>query len=189
MASLRTPFKWGIFLSSYIPLFLILALKHYSVKVVFPTRLFGHHLSQYAGLKIPALTIFWLILSVIAYWLLKLVFRVRLAREPIPKKITRVSSRNDAVTNYLLVYIFPFVVLDYTQVVNWIAFIAIFIVIGIIQVRSSHLYVNPVLGLKGYNIYEAETADERMLLLTPQRIHGETSISAVELSRGVYIEV
>jgi len=189
MASLRTPFKWGIFLSSYIPLFLILAPKHYSSKVIVPPSLFGQHLGPLVGLKIPALTIFWLMLSTVAYGLLKLVFRVRLSREPIPKKITRVSSRNDAVTNYLLVYIFPFVVLDYSQVVNWIAFIAIFLVIGIIQVRSNHLYVNPLLGLKGYNIYEAETEDERMLLLTPQRIHGETSISAVELSRGVYIEV
>lgn len=189
MASIRTPFKWGIFLSSYIPLFVILAVKHYSVKTTVPSSILGVTQIPYSGVKIPLLTIFWAILCLVSYALLKLVFRVRLTREPSPKRILTANSRNDAITSYILVYIFPFVVLDYTQMVNWFAFVALFIVIGIIQVRSSHLYVNPILGLRGYNIYEAETEDERMLLLIDEQIHSTTSVSAVELSRGVYIAV
>ena len=179
MARIRSTFKWGIFLSSYIPLYLILAYKHFDVKA---TLSFG------GGIKFPVLTAFWLALAVLSLFALALVFSVRKSKESEPRHIKAATNRNDAVTNYILVYIFPFVVLDLSQFVNWIAFIVFFIVIGIIQVRSNHLYVNPILALVGYNIYDVNTENQKMTLLINGRIDDSpTHISTVELSNGVHI--
>jgi hypothetical protein len=179
MARIRSLFKWGIFLSSYIPLYLILSYKHFDVQPPIPFV---------DGIKLPVLTIFWLVLALLSLAALTLVFNVRKSKEAEPRHIKEATNRNDAVTSYLLVYIFPFVVLDLSQSVNWIAFIVFFIVIGIIQVRSNHLYVNPILALIGYNIYDVNTENQKMTLLINGRIDDSpTHVSTVELSNGVHI--
>jgi len=185
MARIRSGFKWGIFLSSYVPLYLILAYKHHNALVEIPTWIpvIGQN-------SVPLLTFFWVVLSFISLLILVLVLQVRKSKEPEPKNIQEATNRNDAVTNYILVYIFPFVVLDLSQIVNWVAFVAFFLVIGVIQVRSNHLYVNPILALAGYNLYDVNTENENMTLLMHGYIDNKPAqISAVKLSHGVYIAV
>ena len=185
MGRIRPSFKWGIFFSSYIPLYLILAYKHRSVTASTPQTL-----PSVGELSVPILSVFWVSLAVISMVALREVFKERRSKEPEPKNIVEAKNRNDAITNYILVYVFPFVVLDLSQTANWVAFIGFFLVIGFIQVRSNHLYVNPVLGLLGYNIYEADTEDEHMTLLIDSRLDDNpTNVSAVKLSYGVYIAV
>jgi len=183
MARIRSTFKWGIFFSSYIPLYLILAYKHFEVQVSPPLAM-----PAIGGLEIPVLTITWLLLTILSIVALALVFHVRKSKEAEPRYIKEATNRNDAVTNYLLVYIFPFVVLDLSQIENWILFIVFFFVIGIIQVRSNYLYVNPILGVVGYNIYDVKTEDKNMTLLINKRIDDcPRHVSTVELSNGVHI--
>ncbi|MDF9748302.1 hypothetical protein [Natrinema salsiterrestre] len=185
MARIRSLFKWGIFLSSFIPLYLILSYKHIGVQASTPSNI-----PFVGGAEVPILTVFWLVLSMVSLTALGLVLNVRKSKEPEPKNVIDATNRNEAVTSYILVYIFPFVVLDLSQVVNWIAFIIFFAVIGIIQVRSNHLYVNPILALAGYNIYDVSTEDEEMTLLVNGRIDDRPAeVSAVKLSYGVYIAV
>lgn len=171
MGRVRSVFKWGIFLSSYVPLFLILSYKHASFQYTIPTWI-----PLISGLEFPILTAFWLTLSVISLLILYFIFDIRKSEEPEPKNIESVTNRNDAITNYILVYIFPFVVLDLSQLVNWVAFIGFFLVIGIIQVRSNNLYVNPILGLIGYNIYDVDTDDEEKLTLLINKRIGNQSV-------------
>ncbi|WP_435358451.1 hypothetical protein [Haloarchaeobius sp. DFWS5] len=185
MARIRSIFKWGIFFSSYVPLYLILAYKHSSIQVEIPAVIpVVHHA------KVPLVSIFWLLLTIVSLVILGTVFKIRKSKEPEPKKIQKARSRNDAITNYILVYIFPFVVLDLSQLANWVVFVSFFLVIGFIQIRSNHLFINPVLGIIGYNIYEVNTEDQQLTLLINQRIEDRpTDISAVELSNGVYIAI
>ena len=183
MARIRSTFKWGIFLSSYIPLYLILAYKHLNTQAALPSIV-----PVIGGIEIPILTTLWLLLSIFSLLALVLVFHVRKSKEAEPRHIKEATNRNDAVTNYLLVYIFPFVVLDLSQIENWVSFIVFFFVIGVIQVRSNYLYVNPVLGVAGYNIYDVKTEDKKMTLLINERIDDcPRHISTVELSNGVHI--
>lgn len=115
---------------------------------------------------------------------------MRVTREGEPTQVVKAKSRNDAITNYILVYIFPFVLLDFNDSFNWIVFISLFFLIGIIQVRSNHLFVNPVIGIAGYNIYEVDTDKKRLTLLVKGRIEDHpTNVTTVELSPGVHMAV
>ena len=185
MGRIRSSFKWGIFLSSYVPLYLILSYKHLSVQTKIPVVV-----PVLGGIELPLLTIFWILLSLASLVMLRFVFTTRKSKEPDPREVKNARTHNDAITKYILVYIFPFVVLDYTSLANWIAFITFFIVIGIIQVRSNQLYVNPILGLLGYDLYEVDTENEKFTLLTNRRLENRpTRVPAVELSNGVYLSV
>jgi len=183
MGRVRAGFKWGVFFSSYVPLFLILAAKHYAFSMRLPAILFIPE-----GTTVPALSIFWLFLSILSLISLYLVISVRRSKEPEPKPVKGVDNKNDAITSYILVYIFPFVVLDLSQMINWISFLVFFIVIGIIQVRSNNLYVNPILGIVGYDIYEVETTEGTLTVLTSEELTNQTeAIAAIEISNGVFI--
>jgi len=183
MGSVRSAFKWGVFLSSYVPLFFILAVKHFSFRMRIPSSA-----PVLSDLPIPVLSIFWILLSVASLVALYFVINIRLSKEPEPHKVEEIDNKNDAITSYILVYIFPFVVLDLSQVINWISFIVFFVVIGIIQVRSNHLYVNPILGIIGYDIYEVETDRGRLTLLSNKDISHQTeTVPAIEISNGVFI--
>ncbi len=94
------------------------------------------------------------------------------------------------VTEYLIVYIFPFIVFDYTDPFNIGAFLILFLAIGAVQVRSNKLYANPVLAFFRYNIYKVEDDNGKRLILTKQTLKDEiVSLKTVELSTGVYVTV
>lgn len=91
----------------------------------------------------------------------------------------------------MIAYIFPFVNLDYTLLVNWAIFGIFFLVLAAIQIRSTHLHVNPVLTLFGYNIYEVTGAEKGTNILVARNgmdLERET-VKTVELSKRVYITV
>lgn len=188
MADLRGTVKWMLFLSSFIPLYAILAYKHRTVYLTLP-------LEQYTDGVLtdqtwPVLTVIWIVLSSISFVFLLLVLSVRKSREGKFKDIKSYQSRNDLVTSYILVYIFPFVVLDLSKTANWVAFVGFFLVIGVIQTRSNQLHVNPILALMGYDIYEVDDGSEEFILLTKTHPRKrESSLKTVELSNDVLIAV
>lgn len=106
------------------------------------------------------------------------------------KQVDDYRSRDELITTYILVYVFPFVVLDYSILSNWIAFVIFFVVIGIIQVRSNQLFVNPVLSVFDYRIYEIDTGDSTITLVTKGDLQEPVdSVKTVELSNGVHMTV
>ena len=106
------------------------------------------------------------------------------------KDVNSYRSRDDLITTYILVYIFPFVVLDFTEITNWVAFVVFFAVIGIVQVRSSQLYVNPILALCGYRIYEVNTGEQTVTLVTEDDLQAPVEgVRTVELSNNVHLSV
>lgn len=190
MTRLKQSVKWWLFLSSYIPLFAILIIKHWNIKFIFPnTDIAG--IQSLSGLKIPILSVGWVVLAVISCIMLILVIDVRRSKGGEDfKNVESYRSRDELITSYILVYIFPFVVLDYTSIVNWVAFLIFFFVIGLIQVRSSHLYVNPILALLGYRIYEVDTGERTVTLVTKEGLGDSVeSVKTVELSNDVHMTV
>jgi len=179
MAEYRTWVKSALFLSSYIPLWLAMALKIRNVEF----NVFGHIL--------PWLSIVFAILSVLSGYVLYEAINIRRTREPnfIPVKSYR--SRHDLVTSYLIPYLFPFVNLDYGELTNWAIFAIFFIVLAAIQIRSAHLHVNPVLAIFGYQIFEIQDDGKGTHLLLARRTVdlNKDAVKAVELSKGVFLTV
>ncbi|GAA0676246.1 hypothetical protein ACFQDG_01880 [Natronoarchaeum mannanilyticum] len=61
-------------------------------------------------------------------------------------------------------YVFVFAGLDFTQPLDIGIFLVFFCILGVLQINSGHLHVNPMLGLRGYQVYEL-TSDERVILV------------------------
>ena len=179
-----------LFVSSYIPLYIILTIKHWQITIAIPETdiLLIQALS---GVSIPILSILWGLLTGISFGMLWLVLSLRRSKGGQDfRDVDSFRSRDELVTTYILVYIFPFVVLDYTVIANWIAFVVFFLVIGIIQVRSSQLYVNPILALLGYRVYEVETEDRTVTLVSKGGLEEPVnSVRTVELSNDVHMTV
>lgn len=188
MAGLRGAVKWLLFLSSYIPLYIILIFKHRDITLTIP-QIDTPLLSSFAGYVVPVISLGWFLIGVVSALILYAVFNLRVSKGAEDfKRVESYRSRDDLITNYILVYIFPFVVLDYSNFVDWFAFVIFFLVIGIVQVKSNHLYVNPVLALFDYRIYEVDTGDRILTLVSKGEIEQSVeSLRAVELSNDVYL--
>lgn len=194
MPRLRRPVKILLFASSYFPLFVILAMKTWPVK------------ADVFGYTIPWVSAIFVLLCVLPLPLPFLVATVKSNGGDTPKEVDQYRRRNDMVTSYLLVYVFAYLGLEYTEVTSWIAFLIFFGVVAIIQLRSEQLHVNPLLALVGYDIYEVTFGREVRLVITdtdiedhlipPDDANGDPDYGAdkrylqvAELGNGVYITV
>lgn len=179
MADYRGWVKGGLFLSSYIPLWLAMAVKTHSVTT-------GIH-----GFSVPWVSLSFLLLTLASGIALREAILVRKRKEPKFRDIESYKNRHDLLTSYLIPYIFPFVSLDYTTWESWVIFALFFSVLAAIQIRSAHLHVNPVLAALGYDIYEIEDGSRGTNMLVADRDMDleRESVKAVELSNRVYITV
>lgn len=179
MADFRGWVKFSLFFSSYIPLWLAMAVKVGDVTYLF------------RGLSIPVLSIAFLIFSAISAIILVLVFRVSSEKEPKYKNINSYKSREDLLTTYLISYIFPFIGLNYSNISSWIVFAIFFFVLAAIPIPSNHLYVNPVLSIFGYKLYELEGEElEKSILVAARKEDiSDGQMKVVELGNNVYLSV
>lgn len=179
MADYRAWVKIGLFMSSYIPLWLAMSLKT--------------HDATYAirGITLPWVSITFLLFAIASGVVLREAISIRKTREPKYRDIESYKSRHDLLTGYLIAYIFPFINLNYTNWENWVIFAMFFLVLASIQIRSTHLHVNPVLAVLGYDIYEIEDGGRGTNLLVADKNMNldRDSVQAVELGNRVYMTV
>ena len=192
MAQLRRGVKILLFLSSYLPLFGIFAFQY------------RNEVTTVAGISAPFASLVFVSLCAIPLPFLVLVIRIQASSSPDFKEVDEYRRRNDQVTSYLFVYVLAFFGLDLFEVNNLVAFLVFFGMVAIIQIRSSQLHVNPVLGLLGYDIYHVKSGREVALVVAdcaledefvaPDGDDGKPDINAderylklAELGNGVYI--
>jgi hypothetical protein len=129
----NTPFAFGLFLSSYSPAFLILAVRsfHYS------TALFAISL----GVAIVSASAFLLF--------------IRVAREggPFRAMIEDVEPRDGDLAAFVATYLLPFVVVFGVTAQDVIALALFLFFIGVLWINSRMIYLNPLLALAGYHVY------------------------------------
>lgn len=58
--------------------------------------------------------------------------------------------------NYLAVYLLPCIGLSLNNIVDVVVLVLLMMIIGYIYITNEIIYINPVLGLMGYNIYHIE---------------------------------
>lgn len=183
-----------LFVSSYIPLFFILAAMALPVQY------------SISGIQLPIVTISFLLLCVIPIPLPFLIVRVQSKGTTDFEQVREYQRRNDMVTTYLLVYVFAFLGLDFYSAISWFSFIVFFGVVAIIQLRSEQLHVNPLLAIAGYDIYTVKTDRRVRLIISDQEVgellvppddsegnpdfgSDERYLEMTELGNGVYITV
>ena len=167
MREFRAPVKIVLFLSSYVPLFFIMALKFGKVP---PLLIAGYEIPfmdfPYIDFRIYVsyLSIGILVLCVLFTALLYRMVTVHSGRATTQEPVDKYQKRSELLSMYLLVYVFVFAGLDFTTLLDLGIFLVFFGILGVLQINSEILHVNPMLGLRGYQVYEV-TSDEQVLLV------------------------
>lgn len=126
--------KLGLFLSSYLPLFLILAIKNW------------YNL---------ALNI--VLLFVIGYSLIWFII-IRLVNKSTTESYTvvKVESKTKDALSYLIPYIISFIAFDIDKMQDIISLIILLLILFVVSINSEIIYVNPILYFIKYDIYDIE---------------------------------
>jgi len=139
----KLPTRVLLFLSSYAPLFAILAYDAYPGNLVLVWTLGATAVVSPAAL--------W---GYVHYWLPR--------KAEIPITAERVTPRDSEAVSYLLFYLFPFLDVNLQSLSESAPMIVLLLVMSIIYINSNMMYVNPMLNLFGYHIFEVENEDGKV---------------------------
>jgi hypothetical protein len=126
-----------LFLSSYAPLFLILAIRF----------------------RDPILQLVMGALTFVGVAALLLVMRKAKEIDPDPHLVLTVADRGAEVAGYVATYLLPFVTVEEPTVRDLAGYVLFFIVVGVVYVRSDMVQINPLLYLTRYRVWAITTSD------------------------------
>lgn len=178
--------KLLLFLSSYTPLYLIFAARLWN----FDSPVFGMQIPSYdfAGYSVSVLTLVAFGFALASSGYLLFILWVRRTNQGQLETFVGHENKSHLFSEYLLVYIFPLVVMEFDSLDDVFSFALFFALVAIIAIRSNRLYANPILALLGYSIYQVTTNDGKYLLLTDEQLEGDSvSVNTAKISNGVYI--
>lgn len=158
----RQPVKIILFISSYVPLFIIMGLRFWNVGPMIIDTCRVPYLGFPIGLSYLTGGIF--VLSAIFTVLVYQIVQTHSERATTQRPIDTYQKRNELLSTYLLVYVFVFAGLNFSQPLDIAIFAVFFCILGVLQINSGHLHVNPMLGIRGYQVYEL-TSNEQVLLI------------------------
>jgi hypothetical protein len=157
-----------LFLSSYVPLFLILLVLYWGTQPVVAYAAVALMLGGALGL--------------LGLWLW-----VRRTKAS-PLEVAAVERQDPEVLGYLVVYLFPFLDLPLGTPRGQAVGLLLFLVVGLLYVHSAMLHVNPTLAVLGVHVYEVEsTRGKRHTVITrADRLLPGDELDAVDLERGIH---
>jgi hypothetical protein len=174
---MRSWLKLVLFLSSYSPLFLIIAILNvklndiYKVKDIIP--------QDKIWLVIVMLALF-ILPNAILFYLIK---RVRFF-QPIKEKTNSFINKNSDVMNYIVTYLIPFLSFNFDKLNQTIAFAILIFVLAIVYIHSNIFYINPILIISGYKIYEI---NDKYLIITKLTVKREKRLKLYRIHDNVYV--
>lgn len=173
--------SWILFISSYIPLFLILAINNLIE--------FYENINEGRSNEIQFIIIVGMcILMIVSYLLLKIIFHTGKGNGD-NIEIKKISKSNESILEYLFAYMVPFVLINTSDLKEIITFILLFVFVGIICVENELIYINPTLYLMGYNIYTFNNGDILISRKNRTEIIRKCRLNCVNLCNKVYLDV
>lgn len=131
-----------LFISAYSPLCLILAVKDFDFNY---TCYFKHPIAIYNMLGIALLSVILLFFSVYST-----------KRGSMPVKIKSVKNRSVDLINYTIPYIVSFFSFDLSKIEDMISLSVFLLLMMLLTIKSKSVFMNPILLLAGYNLYDLE---------------------------------
>ncbi|MDI6619223.1 MAG: hypothetical protein QME45_11225 [Clostridiales bacterium] len=161
--------KISMFLSSYALLFLALAAKYYKNKPM----------------------MYMLAASIIGCIATGFIIKTKINH--VSGEILSIQSKNEQITSYLVTYLLPFMGFNLNNAEDDIALLIIFIIIGVLYIKADLIYINPVLMILGYNIYDVVFKNgRRRILISKRKLNDLRVIGKIEyyelLDRTIIIE-
>jgi hypothetical protein len=169
MALSRT-IKACLFLSSYIPLWIILVLFHWSDWGCWLAIPIGAFIGGLVGL------------GLLSRWV---------KTGPVEEvRVEYVERQDGDSVAYIVTYILPFLTLVITSKLEALGILGLFVTVMLVYVSSDMLYVNPMLAASGWHAHSIHTEGGVELVLISQRrlIRRGTILTAVRLGDVVWWE-
>jgi hypothetical protein len=162
--------QFALFLSSYAPLFGVFAL-----------------LDSFGRGWPTTICIF---LAILGPFLAIVVFLAAKGLAPQALRVESTRARDGDALAYIATYLVPFAAITATTARERVALLLFILLIAVLYVRSELFYVNPLLTLVGYRLFQVSTpAGTSAVLLTRRRfLPSGISLSARRLSDYVYWE-
>lgn len=159
-----------LFLSGYVPLFLIFTIQYYpryGRRALIP---FGIGVAAAIGLAI---------------WL-----RWVKTSSPRPLVVQTVQRKDAEVIAYIFAYVFPFLGLNVEDPASTLGLAVFFIVLMILNVSSNMIHINPALNIIGYHVYEISADDQggHTLITRRKRLIPSTELKAVRIGDDLWME-
>lgn len=166
----RPPFRIAMFLSSYSPLFGLLA--------------YTNHETPWAYRILCAVA------ALSALGLVAVMLANRNERGP---RLTVAHSRpqDGEVLAYIATYLIPFLALDLSKTEDIVTLCVFLGVLMIVYINSSMLFVNPLLSIVGYRSFEVEDPDGHAYTLIARRLDLEPGavLRPAQINRYIRVEV
>jgi len=153
---ISTIVKWMIFLTSYIPLFILIIIKDLKGLTINSLRI------TFKENKLFIFVI--LILSTISSLITIILFR---AEKCNPLEIKEIEKADESILEYFITYLIPLLEIELGNEISILINVIIFLIIGVYQVKGNKLYLNIVLVFLGYNIYKCNS---RYILISKKGI-------------------
>ena len=169
--------KIGLFLSSYLPLFLILAIKNW-----FDYRMVS-------------------ILIVVSIYSLVWIAIIYNSKKGTSEsyRVIKANDKAQESLNYIIPYIISFISFDLDKWQDWSALFILLLMLFIIYLNSELLYINPMLLFFKRRIYSVkvckpvigckETVNEILLITKKDRIKNNDDITVKDIDGNVMLEV
>lgn len=174
MVEFRWPTKVCLFLSSYVPLFLILAIElHRREPAVVPHVPVPGTEGQF---PVSLTSILLLLFSVLLIIFLAFLVIYHSGHKIDEVRCENFKQRNELLSSYLLVYVFVFVGLNFSSITDWLIFAIFFAMLAVLQMRSEMLHINPLLGIAGFRVYEVKSENRTLLVISKNNIRESIKI-------------
>ncbi len=131
-----------LFISAYSPLFLILAVKDFDF---YRTFRFEHPIGISILLGLSILSVILLFITIKS-----------IKRGNMPVTVKEVKNRSIDLINYTIPYIVSFFGFDLSKVEDIISLSIFLMLLLLLTIKSKSVFMNPILLLAGYNLYDLE---------------------------------
>lgn len=163
----NVPTRLILFLSSYAPLFLIIAVR-------------GWRDSRSLAISLAAIAV----VSVLVLFVFLQVVR-KLAADKVA--VSSVISRDGDAMSYIVTYLLPFLAVKLNDPTDVFSLGVVLFVIGLLYVNSNMIHTNPVLNIAGYHIFEIEDSNGKTTTLICKRSYIRIGSEIDAISVGDYV--
>lgn len=159
-------FKWDMFITSFIPLWVsIFILDSWSIvsKAISLSKKDQYKLCNllyqlFLNSMLELITIFIVIVLVLisSFGINSFLKKIN-SKSVKPTGLIKMARRaNKLSSEYLLAYILPMIAFDYTALKDIVLFVVYFTVLAYLCIRNNNIYTNILLELKGYKMYTCD---------------------------------
>lgn len=156
--------KWRLFLSSYLPLYILIIIQNYS----FFSSMLKNILIKLNGIsgtikeEPPYKWIFFVVIIFLNLISFCTIHRFVISKSNRKFNITgKYEKTGDSIISYIFTYLVPLLSMDINNGNSIIVNLLLFIFIGVLYVAQDLIYLNPILALLGFSFY---INDEKIII-------------------------